>query len=102
MPQVSPNVVVLSVEERTSLEATARRYTASHAEVVRAKLVLLAAEGLENEVIGQKLDMPRQTVSKWRKRFCEHRLEGLLDQPRSGRPAAFSPRDGCGGESGRV
>jgi transposase len=85
MPQVSPNVVVLSAEERTNLEATARRYTAPHAEVVRAKLVI-----------------PRQTVSRWRKRFCEHRLEGLRDQPRSGRPAAFSPRDNCGGEGGRV
>jgi plasmid stabilization system protein ParE len=91
MPRRSPNVIVLSADEREHLEATARRYTAPYAEVIRAKLILLAAEGLENEVIGQKLDMPRQNVSKWRKRFLEQRLDGLLDQPRSGRPADFPP-----------
>ncbi|HEX5724275.1 MAG TPA: helix-turn-helix domain-containing protein [Longimicrobiaceae bacterium] len=91
MPQASPYVIVLSDEERKHLEATARRYTAPYAEVVRAKLILLAAEGLENEVIGQKLDLPRQVVSKWRIRFHQHRLEGLCDQPRSGRPAGFPP-----------
>lgn len=91
MPQASPHVIVLSGDEREHLEAAARRYTAPYAEVVRAKLILLAADGLENEVIGHKLDMPRQIVSKWRKRFFEHRLDGLSDQPRSGRPAGFPP-----------
>jgi transposase len=91
MPQASPHVIVLSDDERQNLQTTARRYTAPYAEVIRAKLILLAAEGLENEVIGQKLDLPRQVVSKWRKRFFEQRLEGLSDQPRSGRPAGFSP-----------
>ena len=91
MPQSSPYVIVLSEDERTLLEATARRYTAPYAEVIRAKLVLLAADGLQNEVIGQKLDMPRQVVSNWRKRFFLYRLEGLADQPRSGRPAVFPP-----------
>lgn len=97
MPRTSPNTILLSDSERTQLEATARRYTAPYFEVVRAKLILLAADGLENEVIAQRLDLPRQVVSKWRKRFCDLRLEGLLDQPRSGRPAGFSPsRRGSG------
>lgn len=102
MPQSSPYVIVLSEDERKHLEATARRYTAPYAEVIRAKLILLAAEGLENEVIGQKLDMPRQVVSNWRKRFYLHRLEGLADQPRSGRPAGFSPTTRRGGKGDRV
>lgn len=102
MPQSSPNIVVLSEEEQQQLEATSRRYTAPYAEVVRAKLILLAAEGLDNEFIGEKLDMPRQIVSKWRQRFCELRLDGLSDQPRSGRPATFSPTTRRGGQGTRL
>jgi hypothetical protein len=102
MPQPSPNVVVLSDEERKQLEATSRRYTAPYAEVIRAKLILLASEGFDNEFIGQKLDMPRQVVSKWRQRFCELRLEGLSDQPRSGRPAGFSPTTRRRGQGTRL
>jgi hypothetical protein len=102
MPRSSPFLIVLSDDERKHLETTARRYTAPYAEVVRAKLILLAAEGFENEVIGQKLDMPRQVVSNWRKRFYLNRLEGLADKPRSGRPAGFSPTAGRGGKGPRV
>ena len=102
MPQPSPYVIVLSGDERRHLEATARRYTAPYAEVIRAKLILLAADGLENEVIGQKLDLPRQIVSKWRKRFFELRLEGLSDEPRSGRPAGFPPTARHRGQGDRV
>jgi hypothetical protein len=102
MPQSSPYVIVLSDDERKHLGTTARRYTAPYAEVIRAKLILLAAQGLENEVIGQKLDMPRQVVSNWRKRFFLHRLEGLVDQPRSGRPAGFSPSARRGGKGDGV
>jgi hypothetical protein len=102
MPQSSPNVVLLSEEERMQLEATSRRYTAPYAEVIRAKLILLAAEGFDNEFIGEKLDMPRQIVSKWRQRFCELRLDGLADQPRSGRPAAFPPTTRCRDQGTRL
>lgn len=102
MPQPSPNVIVLSEDERRHLEATARRYTAPYAEVIRAKLILLAADGIDNEAIGQKLDLPRQIVSKWRKRFCEFRLDGLSDQPRSGRPAGFPPTARRGGKGHRL
>jgi transposase len=58
---------------------------------MRAKIVLLAAEGLSNKQIGQRLDLPRQIVSKWRKRFFDKRLAGLQERPRRGRPSAFSP-----------
>jgi hypothetical protein len=102
MPRRSPFPILLSESERQQLEAIARKYTASYFEVVRAKLVLLAADGLENQVIGERLGLPRQVVSKWRKRFYTHRLEGLSDQPRSGRPAGFSPSRRRAGEGARL
>ena len=61
---------------------------------MRAKIVLLAAEGLDNKEIGERLDMPRPVVSKWRKRFFLERLAGLEDRSRGGRPPAFSPSGG--------
>jgi transposase-like protein len=89
---------VLSEEERGRLESLARRYTASYVEVVRAKIVLYAARGLENQEIARRLDLPRQIVSKWRKRFYERRMEGLQDKPRSGRPPGFPPSGRGAGE----
>lgn len=68
-----------------------QKYTSPYFEVVRAKVILLASEGLENKEIANRVDMPRQIVSKWRKRFFEQRLAGLQDRPRRGRPSHFSP-----------
>jgi transposase len=93
MPRNSPFQIELSPAESDWLQRMAARYTSPYYSVVRAKIVLLAAQGLENQEIAQRLDLPRQVVSKWRKRFFDHRLEGLQDQPRSGRPPAFSPSD---------
>ncbi len=70
----------------------ARKYTSPYYKVVRAKTILLAAEGLENQQIGQQLQMPRQIISKWRKRFFEQRMAGLQDQQRRGRPSRFFPQ----------
>jgi transposase len=81
----------LEHEEQKSLQAITRKYTAQYRDVMRAKVILLAAEGLENKEIGERLDVPRQIVSKWRKRFFEQRLAGLQERPRRGRPADFSP-----------
>jgi transposase len=92
MPRASPYRIELTRAEREELEARARRYTASYREVVRAKLVLLAAQGVSNDVIASRLDLPRQVVSKWRKRFWRQRLPGLEELPRGGRPARFSPQ----------
>ncbi len=91
MPRKSPYVIVLSDSERTELERIASKYTSPYFLVVRAKVILMAAQGLDNKTIGERLSLPRQIVSKWRKRFFEERLEGLEDRPRSGRPSAFSP-----------
>ena len=92
MPRQSPFAVKLSSAERRELEAVARRYTSPYRDVIRAKIVLYAAEGLPNDVIAARLDTPRQIVSKWRKRFHEERLPGLEEQTRGGAPARFSPQ----------
>jgi transposase len=72
------------------LESMSRRYTSPYRDVVRAKMILLASQGLTNKEIGSRLDIPRQVVSKWRKRFVDQRLAGLADRPRSGRPHRHS------------
>jgi len=91
MPRKSPFNIELTREEREKLEATAQKYTLPYSDVIRAKIILLAAEGLENKQISKRLDLPRQIVSKWRKRFFEERLAGLDERPRHGRPSVFSP-----------
>ena len=92
MPRVSPHRVELSTKERHLLEVRARKYTSPYRDVVRAKIVLLAAQGLANDAIAARLDTARQIVSKWRQRFCLWRLPGLAEQPRGGRPARFPPQ----------
>ncbi len=92
MPRHSPFTVVLSKGERQELQSRTRKYTSPHRDVLRAKIVLLAAQGLSNDAIASRLDTPRQIVSKWRKRFYLARLPGLDEQPRGGRPARFSPQ----------
>ena len=92
MPRHSPFRIQLTREARRELEARARKYTSPYRDVIRAKLVLLAAEGLSNDVIAARLDTPRQIISKWRHRFFEQRLAGLDEEPRGGRPARFSPQ----------
>ena len=91
MPRSSPYVITLSSNERRVLEARARQYTLPYRDVVRAKIVLLAAKGVQNKEIAERLDMPRPVVSKWRKRFFRERLAGLEDRSRRGRPPAFPP-----------
>jgi transposase len=91
MPRKSPYKVLLDADDKVRLQAIAQKYTSQYRDVMRAKIVLLAAEGLSNKQIGQRLDVPRQIVSKWRKRFFDQRLAGLQERPRRGRPGAFSP-----------
>ena len=59
--------------------------------MIRARVVLLAAQGLDNKSVGLKLDIPRQVASRWRKRFFDQRLLGLQDRARPGRPSGFPP-----------
>ena len=92
MPRQSPFEVVLSKEEKQELTERGRKYTLPYFQVQRAKMILLAAEGLSNDEIAQRLDTRREVVSQWRKRFFQRRLEGLEELPRPGRPRAFPPR----------
>lgn len=94
MPRQSPYTIVLSATERTELQSRARTYTLPYREVVRAKIVLYAADGLRNDQIAQRLDTRREVVSKWRKRFFDDRLAGLDERSRTGRPPVFSPQRG--------
>ena len=87
----SPFVIVLTEKEREELERRSRAYTDPYWRVTRAKIVLMAAQGLTNVEIAVRLDTSPQVVHRWRKRFFECRLAGLEDLPRSGRPRVFSP-----------
>lgn len=89
MSRSSPFVVVLSSEERAVLEERASSRSASHSSVVRARIVLLAAEGLQNIDIAGRVGVCVDVVSRWRKRFSEEGIAGLADRPRSGRPRRF-------------
>jgi hypothetical protein len=98
----SPYVIELSVRDRAVLEQRARSYTAAHHQVVRAKIVLMAADGLENTVIAARLDTRPQVVSLWRKRFYREGLVGLKDRQRTGRPRVFPPSGGGDGQGAGV
>jgi len=97
MPRKSPYTIQLSNAEQSVLDTQARKYTSPYYSVIRAKIILLAAQGRPNDQIAASLSVPRQIVSRWRKRFFEERLAGLEDEPRTGRPPVFSPRGGRAG-----
>ena len=92
MPRKSPFEIDLSPAELRELERRAGKYTLPYFQVVRAKMILLAAEGLDNDEIALRLNSRREVVSMWRKRFFEERLAGLEERSRPGRPRTFSPR----------
>ena len=78
-------VIELSAEELTVPQRTVRSSRFSVREAFRARIVLLAAEGQENRAIAEQMDTRPDTVSKWRRRFAEQRLAGLVDRPGRGR-----------------
>lgn len=83
--------ISLSEQQREQLEALARSHTASVRLAQRAKIVLLAAAGLENKEIGERLSVTRQKVARWRDRFNEAGLAGIeKDAPRPGRKPQIS------------
>jgi transposase len=86
MPNPVAVAIELSDDERAQLEAWARRRSSAQALAQRARIVLLAAEGLKNTEIGERLSIKRGTAATWRARFAEHRLDGLTDEPRPGQP----------------
>jgi transposase len=85
--------IVLTADERSTLEGWARRRTTAQAVALRARIVLQAAAGATNTGIGERERVTKGTVSKWRGRFLRKRLEGLLDEPRPGVPRTITDAD---------
>ena len=92
MPRKSPFAILLSSDEQQTLSSRAVKYTLPYFQVLRAKIILLAADGLSNDEIARRLDTRREVVSMWRKRFFKERLSGLEERFRPGRPRVFPPR----------
>jgi transposase len=90
MPSPTAAVIELSTGEREQLEAWARRPSSAQALALRARIILAAGEGLNNVEIAGRLQVALSTVRKWRNRFVPLRLDGLLDEPRPGRPRTVS------------
>lgn len=78
--------LVLSQAEQEQLTALTLRRKTAQALALRARIVLACAQGLSNKAVAEQQHVTYQTVSKWRSRFIEYRLDGLLDAPRSGAP----------------
>src|SRR3954449_10869412 len=85
MPSSLLAAVALSVDERAQLESWTRRRTSAQALALRSRIVLLAADGLRNTEIADRLGIHRNVAGKWRARFLGHRLDGLTEEPRPGR-----------------
>jgi transposase len=85
--------LVLSDDERDTLERWARRHTSAQALALRCRIVLACAEGGSDVEVAARLGLYRGTVGRWRRRFIERRLDGLHDEPRPGAPRSISDRD---------
>jgi len=79
----------LAADERLQLNSLAASRTLPHALVCRAKVVLWSAAGQSNSEIAERLSWTKATVGKWRQRFVEHRVAGLYDELRPGRPRSI-------------
>lgn len=90
----SPRRPILTAAERQELEHVQRRPSAPAGVVRRARIVLLAADGMPLGTIAPTVGVERRTVRDWLDRVTVHRLAGLRDRPRPGRPRRFAP---CGG-----
>ena len=84
------SLLVLSDGERAQLLSWARRRKSAQALALRSRIVLGCSEGLSNREVAVRERVNQATVGKWRRRFVEARLDGLVDDPRSGRPASIT------------
>lgn len=82
--------LILSNEEREQLLRWSRRAKSSQALALRSRIVLGCGGGLDNKTVAAQVGCSTNTVSKWRARFLEARLDGLVDEPRPGRPATIT------------
>jgi transposase len=96
MPFPVAVAIVLADDEREQLQVWERRPSSAQALALRARIVLAcadAAAGESNGAIAASLGVARQSVTKWRNRFATDRLDGLLDEPRPGRPRTIADAD---------
>ena len=93
MPVPMAPTVVLTDDERETLERWARRHSSAQALALRCRIVLACADGDTNTIVAQRLGVSRATVAKWRTRFVIARLDGLHDEPRPGGPRSISDAD---------
>jgi putative transposase len=82
--------IVLEPEQRIQLQSLSTSRSLPHALVTRARSILMAAEGVENIVIAERVGLSRLSVGKWRQRFAQSGIEGLHDELRPGRPRTIS------------
>jgi transposase len=85
--------IVLSEDERATLERWARRPKSAQSLALRCRVVLACAQGMTNTEVAERLGVNRTTASKWRARFAERRLDGLHDEPRPGAPRTVTDED---------
>jgi transposase len=85
--------LILTTEERKTLQGWAQRRKTAQALALRARIVLACAESTSNTEVAAALRLCKQTVGKWRGRFVAQRLDGLLDEPRPGAPRQISDRE---------
>jgi transposase len=93
MVMVSPHRITLSAQDRDTLNGWVRAGATPQKLVLRAMIVLLAADGAPNAAIAEELGICVDTARKWRARFAGKGIEGLADAPRSGRPPIYTPAD---------
>jgi transposase len=85
--------LLLTVEERETLRTWTRQPKCPQALALRARIILLCADGFSNTDAAASLHITIQTAGKWRQRFLSKRLDGLLDEPRPGTPRRLSEAD---------
>jgi len=85
--------LIVSPSERKRLQAWTRRRKTAQALALRSRIILLCDSGMTNTAVAEKLDVSKQMVGKWRQRFIDQRLDGLLDEPRPGAPRKISDED---------
>ena len=89
MPRIA-DPVTLSSDQMKALQVLVSRRTTAQGLAKRARIVLACAEGLQNKEVASRLGVDKGTVGTWRRRFIEHGIEGLYDEPRPGAPRTIT------------